>query len=47
LTKRKSRSEYRITEDVMNDTVNVQKPPTEEKKKSFIISEKTKTLSAK
>jgi hypothetical protein len=31
----------------MNDTMNIQKTPTEEKKKSLIISEKGKTLSAK
>lgn len=31
----------------MNDTTNIQKHPTEEKKKSLIISEKNKTFSAK
>lgn len=45
LTKRKSRSEYRITEEVMNETTNMQKQ--EEKKKSLIISEKGKTHSAR
>lgn len=45
LTKRKSRSEYRIAEEVMNETTNVSKQ--EEKKKSLIISEKGKTHSAR
>jgi hypothetical protein len=47
LTKRKSRSEYRISEDLLNETTNIQKAPSEEKKKSLIISEKNKTFSAK
>jgi hypothetical protein len=45
LTKRKSRSEYRIAEEVMNETTNVHKQ--EEKKKSLIISEKGKTHSVR
>lgn len=45
MTKRKSRSEYRIAEEVMNETTNMHKQ--EEKKKSLIISEKGKTHSAR
>ena len=46
MAKRKSKSEHRIVELLLNDATNLPQP-TEEKKRTVILFEKNKTLSAK